>query len=195
MPWNPQRVVQRNGRVIRLLSPHETVSLTTMLPTPGELEALLRLEARIQAKIVAAGVFGMETAVLETSEHLEGQAYADLASFAERLEDGDESLLEEGDEAGGSFVGEQLRALLVRAAAEGELARLRELPFGIGAAFHLGPGCAFDGSSRGLFRLPHPTSRWESTVLALRHRRGDRTRRTDTAASRRTGVSYWGQPL
>src|SRR5207302_9426135 len=25
MPWNPQRVVQRNGRVIRLKSPHEVV--------------------------------------------------------------------------------------------------------------------------------------------------------------------------
>ena len=145
MPWNPQRVVQRNGRVIRLKSPHETVSLTTMVPTPGELEALLRLEARIQAKIVAAGVFGMETAVLETSERLEGQVYADLASFAERLEEGDESLLEEGDDAGGSFVGEHLRALLVRAAAEGELARLRGLPFGIGAAFHLALGVPSPG--------------------------------------------------
>jgi superfamily II DNA or RNA helicase len=140
MPWNPQRVVQRNGRVIRLLSPHETAALTTMLPARGDLENLLRLEARIQAKIVAAGVFGMETAVLETHEQLEGQVYADLASFAERLADGDESLLDEGDDAGGSFVGEHLRALLVRAAAEGELVRLRELPWGIGAAFRQGSG-------------------------------------------------------
>lgn len=38
MPWNPQRVVQRNGRVIRLKSPHEEVFLTTMLPAPGDLE-------------------------------------------------------------------------------------------------------------------------------------------------------------
>ncbi len=61
MPWNPQRVVQRNGRVIRLLSEHEEVLLTTMLPEPGELDALLGLEARIQGKIKAAGgVYGME---------------------------------------------------------------------------------------------------------------------------------------
>ena len=40
MPWNPQRVVQRNGRVIRLRSPHDVVLLTTMLPEPGELERL-----------------------------------------------------------------------------------------------------------------------------------------------------------
>ena len=65
MPWNPQRVVQRNGRVIRLLSPHDEVLLTTMLPEPGELEELLGLEARIQAKIRAAGVYGMESEVIE----------------------------------------------------------------------------------------------------------------------------------
>src|SRR5207248_6571591 len=40
MPWNPQRVVQRNGRVIRLKSPHEEVHLSTMLPEPGALEEL-----------------------------------------------------------------------------------------------------------------------------------------------------------
>ena len=66
MPWNPQRVVQRNGRVIRLRSPHDEVFLTTMLPAPGELERLLGLEARIQGKIKAAsGVYGMESEVIE----------------------------------------------------------------------------------------------------------------------------------
>jgi superfamily II DNA/RNA helicase len=60
MPWNPQRVVQRNGRVIRLLSPHDEVFLTTMLPKPGDLEEMLRLETLVRAKIRAAGVYGME---------------------------------------------------------------------------------------------------------------------------------------
>ena len=32
MPWNPQRVVQRNGRVIRLRSLHEAAYLYTLLP-------------------------------------------------------------------------------------------------------------------------------------------------------------------
>src|ERR687897_423412 len=65
MPWNPQRVVQRNGRVIRLRSPHDEVFLTTMLPEPGELERLLRLETRVRAKIRAAGIYGMEVEVIE----------------------------------------------------------------------------------------------------------------------------------
>ena len=58
MPWNPQRVVQRNGRVIRLKSPHDEVYLTTMLPDPGDLEAILQLEVAIRRKIVAARPYG-----------------------------------------------------------------------------------------------------------------------------------------
>lgn len=115
-----------------------------MLPEPGELDSLLRLEARIQAKITAAGVFGLESGVLEDVEAV-ARNYHELAGLAQRLDEGDESLLDEGEDVGGSFAGEQLRALLLRAAAEGEVARLRELPWGIGAAFRQGP----DVPSRG----------------------------------------------
>ncbi len=103
MPWNPQRVVQRNGRVIRLLSPHEEVFLATMLPAPGELERLLGLEARIQGKIKAAsGVYGMESEVIEGLE-------VELRSFAGRLAAGDPELAQEAEEDSGAFVGEELR--------------------------------------------------------------------------------------
>ena len=50
MPWNPQRMVQRYGRVIRLKSPHDEVSLTTMLPEAGDLEEILKLEIAIRRK-------------------------------------------------------------------------------------------------------------------------------------------------
>ncbi len=129
MPWNPQRVVQRNGRVIRLRSPHEEVFLTTMLPKPGELERLLWLEARIQGKIKAAGgVYGMESEVIEGIE-------AELRSFAERLAAGDPELAREAEEDSGAFVGEELRRLIDRALAEGEVERVLRLPWGIGACF------------------------------------------------------------
>lgn len=150
MPWNPQRVVQRNGRVIRLLSPHDEVQLTTMLPTAGDLDELLHLEARIAAKIAAAGVFGMESGVIEGDE-VEQRAYADLTGLADRLEDGDTSLLAEGDEAGGAFAGEELRALLMRAFTEGEIARLQALPWGVGAAFRQGPGVPSRGPAGTFF--------------------------------------------
>jgi hypothetical protein len=129
MPWNPQRVVQRNGRVIRLKSPHDEVHLCTMLPEPGELERLLQLEATIRRKILAASVYGME------SEVIEGIAI-ELRNYATRLEHGDESLLDDSEEeAAVGFAGEELRRHLQRAIEEGELGRLRSLPWGIGAAF------------------------------------------------------------
>ena len=144
MPWNPQRVVQRYGRVIRLKSPHETVFLTTMLPAPGELESLLGLEATIRRKIVAAGVFGMETSVVEGIE-------SELRHYAERLAGGDETLLDDEPAlGGGAFAGEALRAELMRAVAEGELERLRSLPWGAGAAFKQGAGVPSSGST-GIF--------------------------------------------
>ena len=135
MPWNPQRVVQRNGRVIRLCSPHEEVLLTTMLPEEGELERLLGLEARIRAKIVAAGVYGMESEVIEGQPADEQRTYDELRGYAQRLADGDADLLDEGELESGAFVGEQLRRLLERAFQEGELERVQSLPWGVGACF------------------------------------------------------------
>jgi hypothetical protein len=144
MPWNPQRVVQRNGRVIRLLSPHDEVSLITLLPTAGDLERLLKLEAAIRRKIVAAGVYGLENPVIEGIE-------SELRTYADRLAEGDETLLDEGDAGmGGPATGEELRALVQRAIAEGEADRLRFLPWGIGAGFSQGQGVPSIGAS-GLF--------------------------------------------
>ena len=138
MPWNPQRVVQRNGRVIRLRSPHDTVYLYTLLPEQGDLDRLLRLEANLQAKILAANAsVGMEAPVLAHVSS-ESQIYADLSRFAGRLSDGDPSLLDEQEreeDKGSAFAGELFRAHLQRAMEEGEVSRLRDLPWGIGAAF------------------------------------------------------------
>ena len=134
MPWNPQRVVQRNGRIIRLRSPHDTAYLYTLLPKQGDLDRLLKLEAKLQAKIMAANAsVGMETPVLA---HVgsESQIYADLNTFVERLSDGDPSLLDE-QESGSAFAGELFRARIRRAAEEGEVSRVKRLPWGIGAAF------------------------------------------------------------
>jgi superfamily II DNA or RNA helicase len=133
MPWNPQRVVQRNGRVIRLRSEHDEVFLTTMLPEAGELEELLGLEAKIEGKVKAAsGVYGMESEVVEG---LEGE----LHSFAARLADGDVELLDEQEETSGAFVGEELRRMVDRAAREGMVRRVEALPWGIGACFRQAP--------------------------------------------------------
>ena len=138
MPWNPQRVVQRNGRVIRLRSPHKTAYLYTLLPEQGDLDRLLRLEAKLRAKIMAANAsVGMETPVL-ASMAAESQVYADLETFVGRLAGGDPTLMDEQENsgaAGSAFAGELFRSYLRRAVEEGEVNRLRDLPWGIGAAF------------------------------------------------------------
>jgi hypothetical protein len=77
---------------------------------------------------------------------------SELRAYASRLEDGDESLIEE--EAGvvsGAFAGESLRAELLRAISEGELGRLRGLPWGVGAAFRQGPGVPSTGTPGVIF--------------------------------------------
>ena len=135
-------MVQRYGRVIRLKSPHSEVHLTTMLPEPGELEEILKLEIAIRRKIVAARPYGMEVQVIDKSEE-EARAYA------QRLADGDTTLLDEDDEAGGAhgFSGEALRAELRRELEEGRGEELKSLPWGIGAAFRQGPDAPSTGAS------------------------------------------------
>ena len=89
-----------------------------MLPEPGELEELLRLETLVRAKIRAAGVYGMEVEVIDGIE-------SELRQYAERLAGGDVELLDDEDDGlSGAFLGEQLRAKLLRAQLEGELARI-----------------------------------------------------------------------
>jgi superfamily II DNA or RNA helicase len=150
MPWNPQRVVQRNGRVIRLLSEHDQVYLWTMLPEQGELERLLGLEARIQAKVKAAsGVFGMEAEVIEGLE-------TELRHYAARLADGDEALIDESEEASGAFIGEELRRMIDRALAEGEVERVLGLPWGIGACFRQTAGGRSQGAPGVFFATRTP---------------------------------------
>ena len=140
MPWNPQRMVQRYGRVIRLKSPNDEVHLTTMLPEAGDLEEILKLEIAIRRKIVAARPYGMEVEVVDNMEQ-------EARSYARRVVDGDETLLDEDDEAGGThgFSGEALRADLRRELEEGRGDELRNLPWGIGAAFREGPDSPSSG--------------------------------------------------
>ena len=136
MPWNPQRVVQRNGRVIRLRSPHDEVYLYTLLAEPGDLARLLKLEAKLQSKIEAANAsIGMENPVLE-SVGLEQRNFANLEEFTDRLANGDVSLLDESQSGmNAEFSGERFRQDLKRAREEGELEEIRALPWGVGAKF------------------------------------------------------------
>ena len=131
---SPQRVVQRNGRVIRLRSPHASAFLHTLLPDDDDLDELLGLEARLQAKTRAANAsMGMETPVLAI-EDSERRIYEGMRDYADRLAEGDATLLDGDEGAGGAaFAGEHYRAIYRRAVREGEADRVNALPWGIGA--------------------------------------------------------------
>ena len=71
---------------------------------------------------------------------------SDLRQYAARLAGGDTELVGDIDDGlSGAFLGELLRAKLLRAQLEGELKLVETLPWGIGAAFRQKAG----GSSRG----------------------------------------------
>ena len=166
MPWNPQRVVQRNGRIIRLRSPHDTAYLYTLLPEQGSLEQMLQLEARLQAKIKAAtAAMGMETPVLQDVDpNAVSKIYADLDKLTGKLSDGDASLLNEDQGGGSAFAGEAYRALLQRAVREDGIDALRDLPWGIGSAF-VQPAAGLSEQAR----LSEP-----AVFFACRTRKGER---------------------
>ena len=64
LPWNPMRLVQRNGRVDRIGSKHDIVHLYTFFPDQY-LDTLLDLEANLRRKIAQANAaVGVETVVI-----------------------------------------------------------------------------------------------------------------------------------
>ena len=145
IPWNPQRMVQRYGRVIRLKSPHDKVYLTTMLPEPGDLEDILKLEVAIRRKIIAARPYGMEVQVVD-------DAVTQMQSYAKRLAESDATLLDEAEQAQAryEYSAEALRAELKRELEEGRGDELQKLPWGIGSAFRQAPGVP-SGGAPGVF--------------------------------------------
>jgi superfamily II DNA or RNA helicase len=69
LPWNPMRIVQRVGRVDRLLSRHSTVTSAVFIPEKG-LEDLLKLMEKLQVKIQKiGGSVGNEATILGEKEN------------------------------------------------------------------------------------------------------------------------------
>src|ERR1700690_1735260 len=88
----------------------------------------------------------------EVTEALETQP----RHYAERLADGDVELLDESEETSGAFIGEELRRLIDRALAEGEVERVLRLPWGIGACFRQSTGGRSQGAPGVFFATRTP---------------------------------------
>ncbi|MEX1171819.1 MAG: helicase-related protein [Chloroflexota bacterium] len=139
LPWNPQRMVQRHGRVDRIGSHHKFVQFGCFFPARN-LDRLLGLEATLQRKLAYAN------AAIGVGEVLPGQitdptvqvALADIENQQElikSLHDQKPVLL---DDSGGSAAlsGEEYRRRLERALGHDNLRRdVLALAYGSGSGF------------------------------------------------------------
>ncbi|MBI4492826.1 MAG: helicase [Chloroflexi bacterium] len=136
--WNPTRMVQRAGRVDRLLSPHEIVWIYNMFPDEG-LEKLLRLVESLNRKITDIDRTGfLDASVLGETVHPRN------FNTLRRIREEDGAVIEEQEQfaelASNEFLLQQLRALLDA----GRRQALEQLPDGIHS------GLAREGA-RGIF--------------------------------------------
>ncbi len=139
MPWNPQKMVQRHGRIDRIGAHHKFVRFGCFFPA-ANLDRLLHLEETLQRKLAYAN------AAIGVGEVLPGQiadpsvqvALADLATQQEQIQGlyaEDPALL---DTRGGSAAlsGEEYRRRLERALADDALRRdVMALAYGSGSGF------------------------------------------------------------
>jgi PLD-like domain/Helicase conserved C-terminal domain/SNF2-related domain len=136
MPWNPMRLVQRNGRIDRLGSPFagQEIYLYNLFPE-GELEAILNLYDRLSRKIGHANIsVGMEAPVFEEAAAVE-RNFADVREQIESVAAEDVAILEEAEARLDAFSGEEFRMDLRTALAAQRLAELRGMPHGAGSGF------------------------------------------------------------
>ena len=132
LPWNPQRLTQRHGRIDRLGTEHDEVFLRCIYPDK-QLDTLLELEARLHRKLKQAMVTFGGAAPLPGYDEVD-ISYIDTTKDAlDKLREGDNSLFTTG---GGTVLGEEFRQLLRRELERaGTKERLADLPWGAGSGF------------------------------------------------------------
>lgn len=113
LPWNPMRMVQRHGRIDRLLSPHKDVYMRSFFPE-DRLDALLRLEERINRKIaMAAATIGV-VAPIEGASSREVR-FSDDEKEIKKLYDEDATIYERAATGSAAETSEENRMLLRKA--------------------------------------------------------------------------------
>ena len=133
LPWNPMRLVQRNGRVNRIGSPHREVFIRCFFPD-RELDALLELERRIRAKLAqAAASIGVESEVIPDGA-VSNQVFAETREQIEALRREDAGLLENNGERVNAWSGEEYRQEL-RQALNNRGEEILGLPWAAGSGF------------------------------------------------------------
>jgi hypothetical protein len=92
LPWNPMRLVQRNGRIDRIGSSHTEVISHCFMPD-SDLDGMLNLEATLRTKIVqAAASVGTEGEILPDSA-VDDHSFSESADVIEQIRQGDARFL------------------------------------------------------------------------------------------------------
>ncbi len=128
--WNPVRMIQRAGRIDRLGSPHETITIYNFFPEQG-LENLLGLVGRLQRRIADIDrTVGLDASVL--GETISQKSLEELR----RLKAKDPALLEELERASELLSVDEMRLPLIACLQELGEDRIQEIPLGIHSGKH-----------------------------------------------------------
>lgn len=137
LPWNPMRIVQRNGRIDRIGSPYDRVYVRCFFPDE-RLNELLELEERVRMKLAqAAASVGVETPPVPGAPTGE-RVFADTREEIERLQREEATLLETAGEDPSAYSGEEYRQELSRGI-ERHGREVRSLPWAAGSG-HVAEG-------------------------------------------------------
>jgi hypothetical protein len=151
-PWNPMKLVQRAGRIDRIGSIHDKISISNVFPDKG-LESILQLMQKLLGKIAQAHrSVGLEWSLLG-----EEPVQMDFAETFERIRAGDKGVLIDIEKQMEGLVGldpqEQLLAILQTLSKE----ELEKIPDGAGSLTKL---------------QGQPKNRQKGVFVAYRRRRG-----------------------
>ncbi|MBH57709.1 MAG: helicase [Planctomycetaceae bacterium] len=132
LPWNPMRLIQRHGRIDRLLSEHKRVYLRTFFPD-ALLDSLLQLEERVRRKLAlaAASVGVADTPIQEGASR--DQSFSETRDEIEEIANETTDLFERGGTTTASQTGEEYRQELRKALEAGLGETLAELPWKAGS--------------------------------------------------------------
>ncbi len=123
--WNPVRMIQRAGRIDRLGSPFETLTIYNCFPEEG-LEALLRLVERLQRRIADIDrTVGLDASVL--GEVIHPKSLEDL----KRIKAGERQVLDELERAAELVSTDQMKLPLILYLQSVGEKQVQEIPLGI----------------------------------------------------------------
>ena len=136
------RLVQRHGRIDRLLSRHKRVFLRTFFPD-AVLDELLNLEERVRTKLaLAAASVGVADTPIEGST-VGDQSFTETRSEIELIQKEETDIFEIGGTASAAQTGEEYRQELRKALQTNLADVVRDLPWKVGSGMVKGKRSGF----------------------------------------------------